>query len=414
MGIQRRNLMAFQINTDYQVLLLAALAKDTELMSKVLQQSGFAVETVSAANEIVRRFEGGAGTAIIAEEVLDEHGIENLGRAASSQSPWSDFPLIVLTGGGATTPFTEMAVRSRAPLGNITLLERPVRPATLISAVRTAIRARFRQYEIRNHLEEQKRNEDELRRAHDHLEVVVEERTNALRKLSARLMTVQDDERRRIARELHDGMGQYLAAAQINIDLLLRSEGARNSPFLLETRKLVEHAVSDIRTLSYLLHPPLLDEVGFDSAARWYVEGFAQRSGISVRLDLVPQLTRMPSAIELALFRVLQEGLTNVHRHSGSMQVDVTFTRSDSVAVLEVKDYGRGLPASLVERFQQNGTGAGVGLAGIRERLKELNGELHIASTPSGTLLHVTVPLQESEFSSKSLPLRGKPHAVAD
>jgi signal transduction histidine kinase len=403
-----------RINTDYRVLVLAVIGKDAELIRKVLEQSGFAVETISSSNEIVRRMEGGAGTAVIAEEALDEHSIERLGRTASAQPPWSDFPLIVLTGGGASTPFTEMAVRSRAPLGNITLLERPVRPATLISAVRTAIRARFRQYEIRNHLEERNRNEAELRRAHEHLESLVEQRTNELRKLSARLLTVQDDERRRIARELHDGMGQYLAAAQINIDLLVRSEGARNSPFLLETRKLIEHAVSDIRTLSYLLHPPLLDEAGFDSAARWYVEGFAKRSGISVRLDLTPQLVRMPSAIELALFRVLQEGLTNVHRHSGSIDVDVTFARDGSAAVLEVRDYGRGLPKNLAERFQTNGTAAGVGLAGIRERIKELNGDFEIISTTSGTLLRATVPLQEEGSASKAVPVRQNPHAAMD
>jgi FixJ family two-component response regulator len=157
-----------RINTDYRVLVLAVIGKDAELIREVLEQSGFAVETISSSNEIVRRMEGGAGTAVIAEEALDEHSIERLGRTASAQPPWSDFPLIVLTGGGASTPFTEMAVRSRAPLGNITLLERPVRPATLISAVRTAIRARFRQYEIRNHLEERNRNEAELRRAHEH------------------------------------------------------------------------------------------------------------------------------------------------------------------------------------------------------------------------------------------------------
>lgn len=406
--------MTSRINIDYRVLVLAAIGKDAELMRKVLAQSGFFVEVVSGASEIVRRFEGGAGTAVVAEEALDEHGIERLGRTASAQPPWSDFPLIVLTGGGQSTPFTEMAVRSRAPLGNITLLERPVRPATLISAVRTAIRARFRQYEIRKHLEEHKRNEAELRRAHEHLEAIVEQRTNELRKLSARLLTVQDDERRRIARELHDGLGQYLAAAQINIDLLLRSEGSKNSPFLLETRKLVEHAVSDIRTLSYLLHPPLLDEAGFDSAARWYVEGFAQRSGISVRLDLTPQISRMPSAVELALFRVLQEGLTNVHRHSGSADVDVTFARDGIVAVLEVKDYGRGLPENLAERFQSNGTAAGVGLAGIRERMKELSGDLKLISTPTGTVLRASVPLQKSEFTSEISAFHEKPRAVAD
>jgi len=157
----------------------------------------------------------------------------------------------------------------------------------------------------------------------------------------------------------------------------------------------------------------LLDEAGFDSAARWYVEGFARRSGISVRLDLTPQTTRMPSAVELALFRVLQEGLTNVHRHSGSADVDVTFARDAAAAVLEVKDYGRGLPENLAERFQTSGTAAGVGLAGIRERMKELSGDLKLISTPTGTLLRASVPLEKREFTAE-LPALQKPHAAAD
>lgn len=338
----------------------------------------------------------------MAEESLNEESIELLGRSVSAQPAWSDFPIIVLTGGGATTPYTEMMVRSRTPMGNINLIERPLRPATLISSVRTAIRSRLRQYEIRNHLEEREQVEEELRRAHDDLESLIEKRTVALRKLSARLMRVQDEERRRIARELHDGLGQWLAAAQINVDMMLLRDGGRSSPMLQETRKLIDHAVSRIRTMSYLLHPPLLDEAGFEAAAHWFIDGFAKRTAMAIRTNFshpddmpvgLSKTPRMPEVVELALFRALQEGLTNAHRHSASPNVEIKFQRLPDRAILEVQDFGRGLPRAVMDRFHRTGAGSGVGLAGIRERVKELGGDFTIESTDRGTTLRSVVPL---------------------
>src|SRR5579863_6632649 len=239
--------MQTSLQADYRVLVLAPFGKDALLIREVLEQSGIPVGVVQAVSAVARCVGGGAGAAVVAEEALDEEGIGLLGRSVSAQPAWSDFPIIVLTGGGATTPYTEQMVRSRTPMGNINLIERPVRPATLISSVRTAIRSRLRQYEIRDHLEVRQQAEEELQRAHDELETLVEKRTMALRKLSAKLMRVQDEERRRIARELHDGLGQWLAAAQINIDMALLRDGAKSSPMLQETRKLIDHAVSSIR-----------------------------------------------------------------------------------------------------------------------------------------------------------------------
>jgi len=260
----------------------------------------------------------------------------------------------------------------------------------------------MRQYEIRNHLEERKRSEEELRRAHDNLETLVEQRTRALQELSLRLMRVQDSERRRIARELHDGMGQYLTAAKINLNVL--ASNAKNLRALAEAGKALDQAISDMRTLSYLLHPPLLDEVGFDSAARWYVEGFSERSGIEVKMNVNIPMKRLPEAVELAFFRILQEALTNVHRHSGSRQVEVDLSAPSRSVVLEVKDYGCGLPQGLLDRFQKTGTGAGVGLAGIRERLKELGGELIVLSGPSGTTLRAAIPLTGQSMVDQPKP----------
>lgn len=363
---------------------------------------------------IARCVAGGAGAAIVAEESLDEESIELLGRSVGAQPTWSDFPIIVLTGGGATTPYTEMMVRSRTPMGNINLIERPLRPATLISSVRTAIRSRLRQYEIRNHLDEREQVEEELQRAHDELESLIERRILALRKLSARLMRVQDEERRRIARELHDGLGQWLAAAQINVDMVLLREGGRASPMLQETRKLIDHAVSSIRTMSYLLHPPLLDEAGFEAAAHWFIDGFAKRTAMAIKTNFshpddmpvgLSKTPRMPEVVELALFRALQEGLTNAYRHSASPNVEVKFQRLPDRAILEVQDFGRGVPQAVMDRFHRTGAGSGVGLAGIRERVKELGGDFTIDSTDRGTTLRSVVPLEagnSTEDSSES------------
>ena len=404
--------MTTLLHSDYHVLVLAPFGKDGALVREVLLRSGIPVNVVTDAAAIARCVGGGAGAAIVAEEALDEDAIECLGRSVAAQPAWSDFPIIVLTGGGATTPYTEMMVRSRTPMGNINLIERPLRPATLVSSVRTAIRSRLRQYEIRDHLEERERAEAELQRAHDELESLVEKRTLALRRLSAKIMQVQDDERRRIARELHDGLSQWLAA-QINLDIALLYIDDKPSPMLQETRKLVEHAVTSIRTMSYLLHPPLLDEAGFEAAAHWFIEGFSKRTAMEIKTNFThpdfptdgkSKPDRMPEVVELALFRALQEGLTNAHRHSASSSVEVKFERLPDLATLEIQDFGRGLPQTVMERFQRTGTGSGVGLAGIHERMKELGGDFKISTSDSGTTLRSTVPLSE-ETEKESTPI---------
>jgi signal transduction histidine kinase len=423
--------MRTSFDSDYQILVLAPFGKDATLIREVLERSGIPVGVVANANAIARCMGGGAGAAIVAEEALDEEGIESLGRSVAAQPPWSDFPIIVLTGGGATTPYTEMMVRSRTPMGNINLIERPLRPATLISSVRTAIRSRLRQYEIRDHLEEREQTEQELRLAHDQLESLVERRTLALRKLSARLMRVQDEERRRIARELHDGLGQWLAAAQINVDMAILHNGSMPSAMLQETRKLIDHAVSSIRTMSYLLHPPLLDEAGFEAAAHWFIDGFSKRTDMTIQTnfshpDCLPKSAtrapRMPEVVELSLFRMLQEGLTNAHRHSASKSVEVRFQRFPDLATLEIQDFGKGLPEPILDRFQRTGTASGVGLAGIRERVKEVGGDFTICSCSAGTTLRTAVPLApasantESTLAAETKEMRdvGKPrHAPA-
>ena len=223
----------------------------------------------------------------------------------------------------------------------------------------------------------------------------------ALRRLSARLLGIQDQERRRIARELHDSLGQYLAGMKIAIDML-GSRAAERDPLLVECAEILDKAISETRTLSHLLHPPLLDEAGFASAASWFVAGFSQRSGIPVSIDMPPDLPRLPDAVEIALFRVLQESLTNVHRHSRTRSAEITVEADAEQVTIEIRDHGRGMPREILQRVESDSSRFGVGLAGMRERIHELGGTLEIASDPGGTAVRATVPL----IGEQSLPAR--------
>lgn len=215
---------------------------------------------------------------------------------------------------------------------------------------------------------------------------------DALRKLSARLLGIQDQERRRIARELHDSLGQYLAGMKIAIDMLA-SRSAQKDPLLIECGDILERAISETRTLSHLLHPPLLDEAGFASAANWFVAGFSQRSGIPVTLDLPADLQRLPDAVEIALFRVLQESLTNVHRHSRAKSAEISLDVDAEQVTIQVRDHGRGMPPNVIRQIEAESSKLGVGLAGMRERIHELGGKFAVSSNGDGTTILASIPL---------------------
>ena len=217
-----------------------------------------------------------------------------------------------------------------------------------------------------------------------------------LRRLSSHLLYMQDEERRRIARELHDTTAQKLSAVMLNCALLqqqLTPADEKEQKTIDDTLRLVEQSLREIRTLSYLLHPPLLDEAGLVSALRWYVEGFSKRSGIHVDLVTLPELERLPLETETALFRVVQESLTNIHRHSGSHTATIQISQNASTITLEVKDAGKGI---IEESLSTNGSDVvvpGVGIMGMRERLRQLGGMLEVSSSKHGTTVKAALPL---------------------
>jgi PAS domain S-box-containing protein len=219
---------------------------------------------------------------------------------------------------------------------------------------------------------------------------------DAARRLSGRILTLQDDERRRIARELHDSLGQYLAALKMQLDILALSPD-KKPDLITECTHVVEQCLKETRTISHLLHPPLLDEAGFGSAARWYVDGFAQRSGIDVNLILPPIFGRLRRDVEVAMFRVLQEALTNVHRHSESTKVDIRLSLDAQRVQMKIQDFGQGIPAGTLRQLLAGGARTSVGIAGMRERARELGGSLQITSDSKGTLLTLTLPLEDAD-----------------
>jgi PAS domain S-box-containing protein len=217
------------------------------------------------------------------------------------------------------------------------------------------------------------------------------ESEQSLRKLSGHLLRMQDEERRRLGRELHDSVGQYLAALKMGLDSLGGDEVGQ----LSECIRLVDQSMSEVRTISYLLYPPMLEEMGLKSAIPWYLDGFAKRSGIRVAWEIPADFERLSRDVELAIFRVLQESLTNVHRHSGSETAEVRLQVESGTACLEVTDHGVGIPADVLELSAGEIGTLGVGLRGMAERMRQLGGDVSLSSTPEGTTVRATAPAQQ-------------------
>jgi PAS domain S-box-containing protein len=506
-------------NNESRVLILAPTGRDGDLISSALADAGLYARVCGAISQIVDELEFGAAAVVISEEALGAKEIRNLAAVLEKQPAWSDLPIIVMTGGGEPNRTSRQLADMRSPLGNVTLQERPLRALTLVSTVQSALRARAKQYDVRDRLAELQSREESLRSAeaqfrqlanampqlaliadadgrflwfndgwyqytgktyeqlagsgwqslHDpnilpdvlkrwedcirrgvpfemefpllaadgrfrwfltrvtpvknerqeltrwlgtstdihaqrearemlrsnqeRLESEVANRTAALRELSAKLMRAQDDERRRLARELHDSMGQYLAAMSMSLAALVADTPSIDKKRSDDLQNIIQVCLSESRTLSHLLHPPLLDEIGLNSAMKWFVEEFGNRSGIRVTLTSECQ-TRLPTSVETMLFRVLQEALTNIHKHSGSATAEILLRTNHQTVVLEVSDQGKGMPKELLERAGNRGSVAGVGLAGMRERVWEVGGDFRVQSSSQGTSIRVSIPMK--------------------
>ncbi|HTZ98676.1 MAG TPA: sensor histidine kinase [Terriglobales bacterium] len=256
--------------------------------------------------------------------------------------------------------------------------------------------------------EAHRRRSEALWNSHKELDQQVRERTieldsvnGRLRHLTSRLLHLQDEERRRFARELHDSVGQTLAALGMNLSIVQKEIArlTKTAKTLADSEALVQDMSKEIRTISHLLHPPLLDEAGLVSALHWYAEGFAQRSNIKVELDIPEDFGRLAQELETAVFRIVQECLTNIHRHSGSPIARIRIARSNHEVLVEVSDSGKGIPKEKQEELANIGT-PGVGIAGMRERLRQLSGSLEINSNANGTIVSVHLPIHTASVAA--------------
>jgi PAS domain S-box-containing protein len=252
---------------------------------------------------------------------------------------------------------------------------------------------------------ERKQTELELRSTRAELEERVRERTaelntanESLRNLSARLLQIRDEEARRLARELHDSVGQMLTAISMNLGTVkpqAHRMDERGAKAVAENAELIEQISTEIRTISYLLHPPLLDELGLRSALSWYVEGFAERSKIKVDLEIAADFGRLSTDLETAIFRIVQECLTNIHRHSGSKTAVIRIVQDNDQVTIVAEDSGRGMPPEKL-RLNSDGQG-GVGFRGMAERIRYLGGKLKLHSDGKGSVVTATIPLEHGE-----------------
>ena len=308
--------------------------------------------------------------------------------------------------------FETLRMRKDGTLLDISLTISPVKDGSgkIIGASKVA-----RDVTERKRAEERlRRNEEQLRTLAEDLEKQVHIRTQELeqrnaevlqqseqlRELSNRLLHTQDDERRHIARELHDSAGQIIASLSMNL-AALEQNATNNQPLgkaLEDSRDLVRQLNQEIRTTSYLLHPPLLDESGLPDAIRWYIEGLMERSGLSIDLQIAQDFGRLSSEMELALFRIVQECLTNIHRHSGSKSAVVRLSRTAGGVRLEVQDEGKGIPAEKLRGIQAQRSG--VGMTGMRERVRHFSGAMDIQSNGAGTKISVVLPVPRLEPES--------------
>lgn len=361
---------------------------------------------------------------LLTEEALVSTSLQAIQRTLRKQEPWSDIPIILLASAGPTpSRWTTGFVSKLAEDANISILERPVRVPTIISVLRSAKRARTRQRQVQGLLLQEKQSASKLQTAHDQLEQRVKQRTfelsrmnddlrsevkernraeRDLRSLSAKVLRIQDEERRRIARDLHDGVGQTLAGA------LMALSQASSSPQplppgcqsgLRDAEDLLQQAVREVRTVSHLLHPPLLDESGLLSAVRWYAEGFSKRSGLKLTLEFDEQTDRFGRDVETGLFRIIQEALTNVHRHSRAEAVTIKITSASGRLTLSIQDDGEGIPQ---DALQMSNGRQGVGLSSMRERSALLGGTFAVEKNSCGTLIVVSVPLPKPAGVSAS------------
>ena len=362
-------------------------------LSRALQGGGYRVIEARNGTETLRLADDSPDLITLDVHLPDMDGFE-VCRRLKANPRTAHIPVLHIS---ATVTDTENRVRGLEAADGY--LAEPVSREELLATVGSLLRLKRAEREARLQAIEAEKARQELKEAHNELELRVQERTRELserteqvRELSAKLLSLQDEERRRLARELHDSTGQMLAAMKMVLDeMRIEAKEPKFAALVNQSIELNDEMSRQLRTMSYLLHPPLLDEVGLPSALRWYTEGFAERSAIKVDLQVSDGFDRLPQEMEIAIFRVVQECLTNIHRHSGSPTASVRLNRTNDAVDVEISDTGQGIAS---DRVRGDRIVSGVGLMGIEERMRQFGGSVKVTSSENGTLVNAGIPLK--------------------
>jgi len=362
-------------------------------LSRALQGGGYRVIEARNGTETLRLADDSPDLITLDVHLPDMDGFE-VCRRLKANPRTAHIPVLHIS---ATVTDTENRVRGLEAADGY--LAEPVSREELLATVGSLLRLKRAEREARLQAIEAEKARQELKEAHNELELRVQERTKELserteqvRELSAKLLSLQDEERRRLARELHDSTGQMLAAMKMVLDeMRIEAKEQKFAALVNQSIELNDEMSRQLRTMSYLLHPPLLDEVGLPSALRWYTEGFAERSAIKVDLQVSDGFDRLPQEMEIAIFRVVQECLTNIHRHSGSPTASVRLNRTNDAVDVEISDTGQGIAS---DRVRGDRIVSGVGLMGIEERMRQFGGSVKVTSSENGTLVNAGIPLK--------------------